>query len=322
MRYLVTGGGGFIGSHLSEFLIDQGADVVVIDDFSTGRYENIASLERQKNFELIVDTVLKNSLVEELVRSSDFVFHLASAVGVRLIIQEPVRTIHTIIEGTRIVLDHARRYRKKVLITSSSEVYGKSSKTPFSEEDDTVSGPTTTRRWAYAAAKALDEFLAFAHWYDTRLPVICVRLFNTVGPRQTGQYGMVLPNFVKQALDGKPITVYGNGQQTRSFCHVKDVVPALENLIKCNAAYGKVVNIGNSEEVTINHLASRVKELAGSKSPIVHVPYKEAYVEGFEDMRQRTPDVSLARRLIGFNPTNSLDDIIKSVIAYFREEAS
>lgn len=318
MKVLITGGVGFIGSHLCEFLIEHGYSVRVIDDLSTGRHENIAHLERNEKFELIIDTVLNRSLVEELVKSVDLVFHLASAVGVRLIIQQPVKTIETIIEGTNVVLSQARRYRKKVLITSSSEVYGKGSKVPFSEEDDTVLGPTSTRRWAYAAAKGMDEFLAFAHWYETHLPVICVRLFNTVGPRQTGQYGMVIPNFVEQALQGKDITVYGDGEQTRSFCHVEDVVSALEALVCCPEAIGKVVNIGSNEEISINFLAKRVKDLCGSFSSIIHVPYGKAYAEGFEDMLRRVPDLTLARKLISFRPKYTLDDILHSVIEDFQ----
>ncbi len=260
--------------------------------------------------------------MEDLTKGVDVVFHLASAVGVRLIIEQPVRTIETIVEGTEVVLSLARRYRKKVLITSTSEVYGKGSKLPFSEADDTVHGPTTTRRWAYAAAKALDEFLALAHWYETRLPVVCVRLFNTVGPRQTGQYGMVVPRFVKQALNGEPITVYGDGEQTRSFCHVEDVVRALVDMVGCDEAFGKVVNIGNAEEVSINQLAERVKKLTASDSPIVHIPYEEAYVEGFEDMRRRVPDTALAKALIGFDPKYCLDEILESVITDLRGDAS
>ena len=320
MRALVTGGAGFIGSHLCEHLLRSGWQVSVIDDLSTGRYDNIGHLEGDGNFGLIIDTVMNRPLMEELVKSSDAVFHLASAVGVDLIIEQPVKTIETIVEGTNILLSHARRYRKRVLITSTSEVYGKGSKVPFAEGDDTVQGATTTRRWAYAAAKALDEFLAFAHWYETRLPVVCARLFNTVGPRQTGQYGMVIPRFVKQALKNQPITVYGDGEQTRSFCYVGDVVGALAALVDCRNAFGRVVNIGNAEEVTINQLASRVKELAGSASVITHLPYEKAYVEGFEDMRRRVPDITLARDLIGFEPKHSLDDILKLVIAYFRKE--
>jgi UDP-glucose 4-epimerase len=319
MKALVTGGAGFIGSHLCEFLLEKGYSVSVIDDLSTGCHENVGHLEGDKRFELIIDTILNRSLVEEIVKPVDVVFHLASAVGVRLIIQQPVKTIETIIEGTNVVLSQARRYRKRVLITSSSEVYGKGSKVPFSEKDDTVLGPTSTRRWAYAAAKGMDEFLAFAHWYETRLPVICVRLFNTVGPRQTGQYGMVIPNFVEQALQGKDITVYGDGEQTRSFCHVKDVVSALLDVMNCPAAIGNVVNIGSDKEISINHLAKRVKELTGSSSQIVHVPYDRAYTEGFEDMIRRVPDITLAKKLIGFKPKYSLDDILKSIISFLKK---
>ena len=322
MDALVTGGAGFIGSHLCEFLLSEGGRVRVVDDLSTGRYDNIRHLEAEASFDLVIDTVLNRSLMEEMVKSVDVVFHLASAVGVRLIIEQPVKTIETIVEGTDVVLSHARRYRKPVLITSTSEVYGKGSKVPFSEGDDTVQGPTTTRRWAYAAAKALDEFLAFAHWYETRLPVVCVRLFNTVGPRQTGQYGMVIPRFVEQALRGDPITVYGDGKQTRSFCHVADVAPALIRLIGCADARGQVVNVGNAEEVAIGDLAQRVKALAGSDSQIVHIPYDQAYVEGFEDMRRRVPDISLAKELIGFDPKYPLDDILRSVIKDQKKEVS
>lgn len=319
MRALVTGGAGFIGSHLSELLLTQGHQVNVIDDLSTGCYENVAHLETNVHFQLVIDSVLNYSLVEELTKSADVIFHLASAVGVELIIQQPVKTIETIVEGTNVVLKYARRYRKKVLVTSSSEVYGKGIKVPFSENDDTVQGPTTTRRWAYAAAKGIDEFLALAHWYETRLPVVCVRLFNTVGPRQTGRYGMVIPRLVTQALNGEPITVYGDGEQTRSFCHVKDIVDALVAFINCDKSYGKVVNLGNPDETSINDLALRIKQLTGSDSPVIHVPYDQAYVEGFEDMRRRVPDISLANRLIGFQPTCSLDDILLSVIGYYKK---
>ena len=322
MKALVTGGAGFIGSHLCEHLLAQGWSVSVIDDLSTGRLENIAHLKRNRNFEIVQDTVRNADLLERLVRPADAVFHLASAVGVKLIIQQPVRTIETTVEGTMELLSLASRHRKKVIITSSSEVYGKGTKVPFSEGDDTVHGPTTTRRWAYAAAKAMDEFLAMAHWYETRLPVVCARLFNTVGPRQTGLYGMVVPRFVAQALRGEDITVYGDGKQTRAFCHVADVVPALVRLVECPDAYGKVVNIGNPSEVTINQLAKRVKELTASRSRIVHVPYEQAYVEGFEDMRRRVPDITLVKSLIGFEPALSLDDILESVIADLRGKES
>lgn len=315
-RVLITGGAGFIGSHLCEHLLQQGQEVVVIDDLSTGRYENLQHLESDGRFELIIDTVLNRSLTEELVRRCDAVFHLASAVGVRLIIDEPVKTIETIVGGTDVVLDSARRFRKRVLITSTSEVYGKANTVPFSETDDTVQGPTTTRRWAYAAAKALDEFLAFAHWYETKLPVVCVRLFNTVGPRQTGAYGMVIPRFVGQALAGEPITVYGDGEQSRSFGSVHDVVPAIATLIDCQQAFGQVVNIGNDEEVTMNALARRIIDLTGSASTIEHIPYEQAYVAGFEDMRRRVPDLSRAKGLIGYEPAYKLDDILRGVIEY------
>ncbi len=322
MKALVTGGAGFIGSHLCEHLLDAGWQVDTIDDLSTGNYSNVEHLEGREDFRLLIDTVLNEHLMEDLVKTAEVVFHLASAVGVRLIIDQPVRTIETIVGGTEVVLSLARRYRRKVLITSTSEVYGKGSKVPFSEQDDTVQGPTTTRRWAYAAAKAVDEFLALAHWYETRLPVICVRLFNTVGPRQTGQYGMVVPRFVVQALANEPITVYGDGNQTRCFAHVADIVPALAALACCDSAAGKVVNLGNPEEVSINHLAARVREVLNSGSPIVHISYEEAYLEGFEDMRRRVPDIALARKLIGFQPSRTLDDIIASVADHMRVPVS
>ena len=319
MKALVTGGAGFIGSHLCERLMSEGAHVTVIDDLSTGKYANIGHLEGKEHFRLVIDTVLNKTLIEELVKDTDVVFHLASAVGVSLIIDQPVKTIETIVGGTDVILSAARRYRKRVLITSTSEVYGKGSKVPFSEDDDTVMGATSIRRWAYANAKAMDEFLAFAHWQETRLPVICARLFNTVGPRQTGQYGMVIPRFVQQALKGDPITVYGDGKQSRSFCHVLDVVDALTKLMGCDGALGKVVNVGNPEEVTMNELAERVKAMAKSGSQIRRIPYEQAYSEGFEDMRRRVPDISRAAALIGFSPKRTLDNILLDVITSFME---
>lgn len=318
MKALVTGGAGFIGSHLCERLIGEGVHVTVIDDLSTGKYANIGHLEGHERFGLVIDTILNTALVEELVKGVDVVFHLASAVGVSLIIDQPVKTIETIVGGTDIVLSAARRYRKRVLITSTSEVYGKGSKVPFSEDDDTVMGATSIRRWAYANAKAMDEFLAFAHWQETRLPVVCVRLFNTVGPRQTGQYGMVIPRFVQQALRGDPITVYGDGEQSRSFCHVLDVVDALVKIMACDKALGKVVNIGNPEEVSMNELAKRVKTMTGSASTIRMVPYEEAYTCGFEDMRRRVPDITRAGELIGFHPTRDLTSILNDVVESYR----
>jgi UDP-glucose 4-epimerase len=319
MRALVTGGAGFIGSHLCEHLLSAGYSVTVIDDLSTGSHANVAHLEKQQAFRLVIDTVLNGTLMEDLVKDCDVIFHLASAVGVNLIIKQPVKTIETIVEGTSLVLKCARRYRKRVLITSTSEVYGKGNKVPFAEQDDTVQGSTMTRRWAYANAKATDEFLAFAHWYETRLPVVCVRLFNTVGPRQTGQYGMVIPRFVRQALEGKAITVFGDGKQTRCFAHVTDIVRALEKAVNCTEVYGKVMNLGNPEEVAIIDVARRVKDMTRSSSEVVHIPYEEAYVEGFEDMRRRVPDVSLAKSLIDFEPSYNLDAILESVIEYYRQ---
>jgi len=320
MKVLITGGAGFIGSHLSEHLLAKGHSVCIIDDLSTGKHENIAHLENCANFQMVIDSVRNHTIMEELIKSCDVVFHLASAVGVNLIIQQPIRTIETIVEGTSVVLSGARRYRKRVLITSTSDVYGKGSKIPFSENDDTVQGATTRRRWAYANAKALDEFLAFAHWYETKLPVICVRLFNTVGPRQTGQYGMVIPRFVKQALTGEPITVYGDGEQSRSFCHVKDIVEGFEKIIDCPESFGKVINFGNPEEITMNQLALRIKQLTNSSSEIIHIPYEKAYGEGFEDMRRRVPNIALAKQLIGFEPRYSLDDILNSIISHFKKD--
>jgi len=314
MKALVTGGCGFIGSHLSEYLFDKGYSVTVLDDLSTGRLENITKLEGRDGFRLIIGSILDKYLMEGMIGSVDVIFHLASAVGVRLILNEPVKTIQTIIEGTSIVLSEARKYGKKVLITSSSEVYGKGNGIPFSENDDTLLGPTKIGRWVYGAAKGIDEFLAFAHWYESKLPVICVRLFNTVGPRQTGQYGMVIPTFIQQSLKGEDITVYGDGEQTRSFCHVRDVVPALVDLMNCEDAVGKVVNIGSDEEVSINHLAERIKELTGSTSQIIYIPYEKAYTEGFEDMMRRVPNIDLAKKLIGFNPKYSLDETLKFIL--------
>ncbi|MCC6580295.1 MAG: GDP-mannose 4,6-dehydratase [Phycisphaeraceae bacterium] len=319
MRALITGGAGFIGSHLTQLLLDRGDHVVVIDDLSTGRHDNVAAFEGNPRFRLLVDTVLNQDLVDQTMRDVDVVFHLASAVGVRLIIDQPVTTIRTIVEGTRVVFDLARRYRKRIVLTSSSEVYGKGSKVPFSDQDDIVLGPTCTRRWLYASAKMLDEFLALAHWHETRLPVVVVRLFNTVGPRQTGQYGMVLPRFVQQALAGEPLSVYGDGEQTRCFCHVRDAAEALDKLVQTPEAQGKVVNIGSSQEVSICGLAQRVIELAQSSSVIERIPYDKAYVEGFEDMRRRVPDLSLAHRLIGYAPTRDLDQIIHSTLDYWRK---
>lgn len=315
MRLLLTGGAGFIGSHLADRFLADGHEVLVLDDLSTGRYENIAHLEGHPGFELRVASVTDRVLVERLVQDCQAVYHLASAVGVRLVVEQPVRTIETIVNGTDVVLRACARYRRPFLLTSTSEVYGKGTKVPFSEDDDTVMGPTTTRRWAYACAKALDEFLTLAHWHETRLPVVVARLFNTVGPRQTGRYGMVIPRFVQQALAGEPLTVFGDGRQSRCFGHVADVVGALAQLLSRPEARGKVFNIGNDEEVSILELAERVRERTGSDSPIRQIPYSEAYTAGFEDMSRRVPNLTRIRGLIGYKPSKTLDDILDDVIA-------
>ncbi len=320
MRILITGGAGFIGSHLCDALVASGHSVLALDDFSTGRHENIAHLEGHALFSLVSADIGDEEIVRECVAAADRVFHLASAVGVRLIVEQPVRTIETIVHGTSVVLEACARYRRPVLITSTSEVYGKSSKVPFSEEDDLVIGPSTKRRWGYAVSKALDEFLAMAYWHHSRMPVIVVRLFNTVGPRQTGQYGMVVPRFVQQALRGEPLTVYGDGTQTRCFCHVKDVVQALVRLMDYPAARGQVFNIGNAEEISIRQLAERVIALTGSTSAIRMVPFEEAYGPDFEDMQRRVPDLSKIQKAIGYAPRHTLDDIIRDMIAYYAEK--
>jgi len=320
MKIFITGGAGFVGSHLADRLHNEGHDITVVDDLSTGRYQNVAHLEGKERFRLIIDTVLNAKLMEEIVRESDRVFHMASAVGVKLIMEHPVKTIETIFRGTDIILGFCSRYRKRVLIPSTSEVYGKSTQVPFEEDNDILKGSTSKHRWAYACAKELDEFLALAHWKETRLPVAVVRLFNTVGPRQTGQYGMVVPNFVKAAVKGEPLIVHGDGGQSRCFGHVLDVVEALTKVIETPECFGQVVNIGNAEEVTIKQLAEKAIALTGSQSEIKYIPYEEAYGEGFEDMRRRVPSLEKAKRLIGFQPTRTLDEIINDVAAQFRDE--
>jgi UDP-glucose 4-epimerase len=320
MKILITGGAGFVGSHLADKLIEQGHEITVIDDLSTGRYSNIAHLEDKPGFRLIIDTVLNERLMEELIRETDRVYHMASAVGVKLIMERPVRTIETIFRGTDVVLGFCSRYRKRVLIPSTSEVYGKGTSVPFREEDDLLTGATDKHRWAYACAKTLDEFLALAHWKESRLPVVVVRLFNTVGPRQTGQYGMVVPRFVKAALKNEPVPVHGSGTQSRCFGHVLDVVDALVQLLENPDCFGTVINIGNDEEVSINDLAAKAIKLTGSTSEIQYIPYEEAYGDGFEDMQRRVPSLEKARKLIGYRPTRRLDDIINDVADQFREE--
>ncbi|MBI4446795.1 MAG: GDP-mannose 4,6-dehydratase [Acidobacteria bacterium] len=318
MNILITGGAGFIGSHLAEYLLHQGHRVFIIDNLSTGSFENILHLKNHERFQYTIDSIMNVPLTAELVDRCDLVFHLAAAVGVKLIVESPVYTIETNVKGTEIVLDLANKKKKTVVVASTSEVYGKANKIPFSEDDDLVLGPTHKGRWSYACSKAVDEFLAFAYQREKRLPVIIVRLFNTVGPRQTGQYGMVLPTFVKQALQNCPITVYGDGSQSRCFTHVNDVVDALYKLALKKEAIGQVFNIGSDEEVTIRNLAERVRAIACSNSPIQFVPYEEAYEEGFEDMRRRIPDIRKIQQLIGYRPTQNLEQIIESVVHFCR----
>lgn len=320
MKILITGGAGFVGSHLADKLLGEGHEVTVIDDLSTGRYSNIAHLDGNPNFRLLIDTVLNTRLMEDLIRDTDRVYHMASAVGVRLIMERPVQTIETIFRGTDVVLGFCSRYRKRVLVPSTSEVYGKGVSVPFREEDDLLTGSTDKHRWAYACAKTLDEFLALAHWKETQLPVVVVRLFNTVGPRQTGQYGMVVPRFVQAALKNEPIPVYGDGEQSRCFGHVADVVEGLTKLLDDPRCFGEVINIGNNEEISINGLAKRAIELTGSTSEIKYLTYDEVYGAGFEDMARRVPSLEKAERLIGYKPTRTLDNIINDVAAEFRRD--
>ena len=319
MKALITGGAGFVGSHLSERLLEQGHEVAVLDNLSTGSIDNITHLKGVAGFSYVVDSVTNEPLLAEMIDRCDVVFHLAAAVGVKLIVEQPVHTIETNVHGTEVVLKHANKKKKLVFIASTSEVYGKSTNVPFREGADLTLGPSSKHRWAYACSKLIDEFLALAYWKERKLPVVIVRLFNTVGPRQTGQYGMVLPTFVRQALAGHPITVFGDGTQSRSFTYVGDVVGALIKLAGEPRAVGEVFNIGNMGEVTIGDLAQKVKELTGSASPIQYIPYDQAYEEGFEDMPRRVPDISKLRELIGYEPTLGLDEIIRTVVEHVRQ---
>lgn len=320
MRYLITGGAGFIGSHLAERLLEKGEQVVLLDNLSTGSMENIRHLKGSERLEYHLDGIENRQILAELVDDADVIVHLAAAVGVKLIVESPVRTIETNVNGTQMILEAASKKKKLVLIASTSEVYGKNTNVPFHEDADLVLGATTKGRWSYAASKALDEFLALSYWKEKKQPVIVVRFFNTVGPRQTGRYGMVLPNFVKRALDGQPIEVYGNGKQSRCFCDVRDTVEAVLRLMPLDAAIGEVVNIGNTEEVTIENLAKIVKHRTGSDSPIHFVPYDKAYEPGFEDMMRRVPSIEKLHSLTGFRPQTNLADIIDRVSAYFRQK--
>jgi UDP-glucose 4-epimerase len=320
MRVFITGGAGFVGSHLSEAFLERGDAVSVMDNLSTGSIDNIAHLKGHPAFSYTIDSVENEPLLAELIDRADVVVHLAAAVGVKLIVERPVHTIETNVHGTEIVLKHANKKKKLVLIASTSEVYGKSATVPFTEDADLVLGPTTKHRWAYACSKMIDEFLALAYWKERKLPIVVVRLFNTVGPRQTGQYGMVIPNFVRQALAGRPITVFGDGTQSRSFTYVGDVVRGLVALIDEPRAVGQVFNIGNTNEITIGDLADRVKRLTESTSEIVRIPYDEAYEFGFEDMPRRVPDITKIRQLVGYEPTVELDEILSRVVEYFRQQ--
>jgi UDP-glucose 4-epimerase len=320
MKFLLTGGAGFIGSHLADALLAQGHSVQVIDDLSTGSIENIRHLKERPGFDYVIDSIMNERLTAELIDRADVVFHLAAAVGVKLIVEAPVRTIETNVHGTEVVLEHAAKKGKLVVIFSTSEVYGKSTVVPFREDADLVMGPTLKHRWAYACSKALDEFLALAYWKERKLPVIVIRLFNTVGPRQTGRYGMVIPSFVRQALTGEPITVYGDGTQRRAFGYVGDVVGALIKLVQEPSAVGQVFNVGNSEEISILELANRVKALTDSKSEIVMIPYDQAYEAGFEDMPRRVPDLTKIHQLIGYVPTVSVNEILTRVIDAIRQD--
>jgi len=318
MRVLITGGAGFIGSHLSDELLERGARVHVLDDLSTGAMDNLAHLREDSRFSYTIDTCSNTRLVAELVDEADVVFHLAAAVGVELIVESPVRTIETNVHCTEVVLSQAAKKRRPVLVASTSEVYGKSADLPFREDGDLVLGATTKGRWSYACSKAIDEFLALAYWKERKLPTVVARLFNTVGPRQTGQYGMVIPKFVRAALADRDLHVYGDGTQTRCFCHVRDVVVALCDLVADDRHFGEVFNVGATEEVAIAQLAERVIALTGSDSQITTVPYDEAYEEGFEDMRRRRPDTSKVEAALGWRTTRGLDDILGDVIAYER----
>jgi UDP-glucose 4-epimerase len=319
VRALITGGAGFIGSHLAEKLLADGQEVYIIDDLSTGSIYNIQHLKENPHFHYTIDTVMHEPVLAELVDSCDVVYHLAAAVGVRLIVESPIRTIETNIKGTELVFKWAAKKKKKVLMASTSEVYGKSERIPFTESDDLLLGPSFKGRWSYACSKLLDEFLGLAYWREMSLPVVVARLFNTVGPRQTGQYGMVIPRFVKQALANAPITVYDDGQMVRSFSYVGDVVEALETLMHHPESNGQIYNIGNPAPITIEKLAQRVIELTDSTSHIEFIPYSAAYTEGFEDIRERVPNISKLNELIGYTPKVDLDGILVRVIDYFRQ---
>ena len=322
MKALITGGAGFIGSHLAEALLAHGHDVTILDNLSTGHYENVAHLDGRPGLQVVVGTILNEFLVDKLVERCDVIFHLAAAVGVELIIKQPLESMTTNIKGSEIVLEMAYRYRKKVVIASTSEIYGKNTNGPLREDTDRILGSPLKSRWSYSSSKAVDEILAYIYWKEKGVPTIIVRLFNTVGPRQSGAYGMVIPRFVGQALAGRPLQVHGDGRQSRCFLHVKDVVWALEALVQHPGAVGQVFNLGSQEEITIESLAKRVIQLANSSTTIEYIPYEEAYEEGFEDMPRRVPDISKIHALIGFQTTMNLDEIILSVVESLRTPRS
>lgn len=321
MKYLITGGAGFIGSHLGEELLRRGHEVFVVDDLSTGSIDNIRHLKTHDRFHYVVDTCANPQLMAEMVDGCDRIYHLAAAVGVKLIVESPVRTIETNVHLTEVMLKLANKKKRPILVASTSEVYGKSERLPFREDGDLVMGATNKGRWSYACSKAIDEFLAIAYWKERKLPTVIVRLFNTVGPRQTGQYGMVVPSFVRQALAGKPITVYGDGKQSRCFTHVSDVVRALIGLMDNEQCYGQVFNVGNTTEISIGDLAKQVREMCDSRSELVYIPYAKAYEEGFEDMPRRIPDLAKIDTAIGWKPTIPLVDILRDVIDDCRRRA-
>lgn len=319
-RALVTGGAGFIGSHLCEELLKRNIAVVAFDDLSTGCLENVAHLQDNSNFQLVIGTILNETLVDKFVERCDMVYHLAAAVGVKLIVERPLQSLTTNIKGSEIVLEMCCRYRKKVLVTSTSEIYGKNVHGLLSEEDDRVLGSPLKTRWSYSTAKAIDEVLAYIYWKERKLPTIIVRLFNTVGPRQTGNYGMVIPRFIDQAIENKPLTVFGSGKQSRCFLYVGDTVNAMVKFMENSQAYGQVFNIGSQEEITIEELANKIIKLTKSSSAIKYIPYDEAYEEGFEDMQKRIPNISKAKKFIGFQPTVGLDEIVKMIIEQHKKE--
>ncbi|MFC1509931.1 GDP-mannose 4,6-dehydratase, partial [Candidatus Omnitrophota bacterium] len=319
MKALITGGAGFIGSHLADELIASGNEVITLDDLSTGRFENIEHLDRNKNFRFVEGTILNEALVDKVVEKCDVVYHLAAAVGVDLIVKKPLESLITNIKGSEVVLDMVHRYHKKVLITSTSEIYGKNTNGPLKEDADRILGSPLKSRWGYSTAKAVDEMLAYIYWREKKVPSVIVRLFNTVGPRQTGAYGMVIPRFVTQAIENEDITVYGNGKQSRCFLHVKDVVTALIKLMNNEKAVGNVFNIGSQDEITIEELAKKIIKSTNSSSKIVYIPYNKAYEEGFEDMQRRVPDTTKAKDAIGFNSTANLEQIIQDVVKYYKK---